>query len=259
MFVRGGRRPHKPSDHGFTLIELLVVISIIALLISILLPALRQARQKSQLVACLSNLRQIGIAFQSYLTDSDGYFYEYLQYQDKVDREFGQGGRPNPDEPNDLRPLNYYMNDALLVFKCPGDNGRMANGLYSTLQPSIYDQKRSGSSYVFNVSGIPEKWYTTVLNPNENIANYATSIKHPSVFNLMSDFTVMDIMWLAPAGTQVAGMGWPVYTWQGSANFHENAFLPPSCNMVLADGHAAHMDNIKGEGAYGPRFWMINR
>jgi len=59
---------------GFTLIELLVVISIIALLISILLPALASARQSSRAVACLSNVRQMGIAETSYAADHDGYY-----------------------------------------------------------------------------------------------------------------------------------------------------------------------------------------
>lgn len=57
---------------GFTLIELLVVISIIALLIAILLPALSAARKSGRTSLCLSNTRQLNIAMAAYTTDSNG-------------------------------------------------------------------------------------------------------------------------------------------------------------------------------------------
>jgi len=57
---------------GFTLVELLVVIVTIAVLAALLLPALASAKRKSKTIACVSNLKQLGIAIRAYADDSSG-------------------------------------------------------------------------------------------------------------------------------------------------------------------------------------------
>ena len=65
---------HRNGTRAFTLIELLVVIAIIALLAALLLPVLSSAKQKGQRTVCISNLRQIGIAFILGLGANNDYF-----------------------------------------------------------------------------------------------------------------------------------------------------------------------------------------
>jgi prepilin-type N-terminal cleavage/methylation domain-containing protein len=66
--------PHSSFRNYFTLIELLLVISIIAILASLLLPALSSAREKSRQILCVSNMRQMGLATMEYVYDSNGFF-----------------------------------------------------------------------------------------------------------------------------------------------------------------------------------------
>ena len=99
---------------AFTLIELLVVISIIALLIGVLLPALSAARQAGRSSTCKSNMRQIGAAFMAYAIDfkglwpnEDEYVCTFFQNQNYCDRYY-------PQYPSSEFPIRLEMGDRYL-------------------------------------------------------------------------------------------------------------------------------------------------
>ena len=106
-------KPHRDGN-GFTLIELLVVIAIIALLMGILMPALRKARKQAQLTSCMANHRQVGLGFVTYGSDNDN----------KLPPNPGSGGNGAPytyvHQKNNLAyDIISYLNNACSIFSCP--------------------------------------------------------------------------------------------------------------------------------------------
>lgn len=76
--MRNSLRHRYSTNRGFTLTELLVVMGLIGMLISLLLPAVRKGRAAAQAAGCLSNLRQMGIAWELYTSENKGRLLEYV-------------------------------------------------------------------------------------------------------------------------------------------------------------------------------------
>jgi len=124
---------HRPA---FTLVELLVVISIIALLLAILLPALSRAKAKAQEVACLSNLKQLQTCAKLYSLNHDGvlppnrYVYNINTQAPSLgfsnDLTWCAGLAPfDTTTENIERGLLFPYNESTDIYRCPSDKSRV--------------------------------------------------------------------------------------------------------------------------------------
>jgi prepilin-type N-terminal cleavage/methylation domain-containing protein/prepilin-type processing-associated H-X9-DG protein len=240
--------------NGFTLVELLVVIGIIALLISILMPAVGSARSQANAIKCLSQLRQLGSAMAMYASDNRNWLPSCDTCGPLLPQTFADDqetlvlnnasathtwvgwvdGGPLPAAlPNGT--LWKYLNNAA-VYKCPADTNEYRTRSYSMnnlLCTGRTDQAAINPFKIFRI--------TQVRSAGSTIAFAEES--DPRNNNLGAATTAMATQWNINGWTQyplaadnMTSLGTTANTWGDAvANFHRGG-----ANFGFVDGHVEY-------------------
>lgn len=217
---------------GFTLIELLVVIAIIAILAALLLPALSKAKQRGQGIVCMSNLKQLQLAWSMYCEDNNNKIPQNIasntpRFTENALDPNAQPGAMNaswvlgsadaaPQYINDLllsHGLLYQYLNSIKIFKCPADLTSPRNRNYSM------NCWMNGINLWPTTPQCPEFIKTSDISAN-------MPITMAFVFLDENPASINDGYWVADPTSM--GKSWV----DSPAHYHNNG-----CNLSFADGH----------------------
>lgn len=241
----------RPRRRGFTLIELLVAIAIIAILAAILFPVFAQAREKGRATSCLSNTRQIGLAYMQYIDAYDEFFPPHV-----TERTAPAG---TPDTPEARAPFSYRTKlEPFLknqnVFKCPSAPGWPAPG------PGRWFTTDYGNNHSdANLPGANQRaWYLANPDFGFNETTNRAGIAYPARFILIGDAA-------RASGVPSRGGMYPQpWAFDDSALPDANQqgrFLPrhqQGGNIAFADGHSKWTRPQQTWRSYADNNWRRN-
>jgi prepilin-type N-terminal cleavage/methylation domain-containing protein/prepilin-type processing-associated H-X9-DG protein len=205
-------------ENGFTLIELLVVIAIIAILAAILFPVFAQAREKARQTACLSNTKQLGLAFGMYSQDYD---------------------ETNPNG------INWYY---------PGGNGWAGQAYPYIKNAQVFicpdDVHGSKSSYAYNSNNTAPTGATVTAF---SLASYSAPASTVLLFEVQGNYFALTDTWnvtneitdysgsggLSPAGWGISGQ-----SWGGSWVLNGAGTWNSPRNLLMATGYLRNVQAV---------------
>jgi prepilin-type N-terminal cleavage/methylation domain-containing protein/prepilin-type processing-associated H-X9-DG protein len=228
-------RPHRcrtDAAPGFTLVELLVVIGIIALLVSILLPALQSANEQAKKVKCASNLRNIGQSIHMYASDNKG----------KLPQHPGNPVYWLWDLPNRTRDAMLKSGNQRDTLYCPSNERQNADALwnYGGINPNGY----TVTGYYFMIrrpSGGPPALVAFGSNPQLRMSYLETitdkqrdaNRTSPADIELAADATLSTTVNIKTANFAAVQGGWPEPHWSN----HLKNVKATGGNILFLDGH----------------------
>jgi len=240
--------------HGFTLIELLVVMSIVALLVALLLPALSKARDLGLQVRCSNNLRQNAITLSIYANEANEWFPNSPNYV-----------VPNVHSSPWIRP--YFMGETFReTLKCPTLRPANASAFY---QPVSINATIISTSYNFwvGVSTYPvqlsNEWFqwqgfaagSTQANPNSPVPRLSHMGKQVTWQRPGSPHIISKWVALPSSQPMMLDINNPVTGVSGSTAIRYPNNHETGQNMVYVDGHGAWRNNSEITQRYRSIFY----
>lgn len=218
---------------GFTLIELLVVVSIIALLVSILLPALGRAREAAKQSVCLSNCSQMGKAVHMYAHDYDGFVpqvYGVRGWTTCLPKYMG----------SKLGDWQYFQD----VWRCPSADPKTV--LHHSYGASSAKNQSTAVAFVFSPDAVPGGWVDKhqrldAIRPSSLLI--ADSLDMIDLLNPAAAPSLRFAVDTSGDGVSDAGLHWQAFV--GGIDLrhgNKSSTLSRKANVVLAMGSARPVD-----------------